>query len=98
MYALVVMFYLGSLLYALGLAVAECRRQPENLPFILTIFFMAFNILYLTTGSNLFAWIGANRYRFVLEPYYLTMFAVTVSAFLRRQHRLRTREEGRNGA
>ncbi|MCA9404182.1 MAG: hypothetical protein KC897_10395 [Candidatus Omnitrophica bacterium] len=98
MYAMVVMFYIGSLLAALGLAAAECRRRPENLPFILTIFFMAFNILYLTTGSNLFAWIGANRYRFVLEPYYLTMFAVAVVAFLRRQHRPRTGEEARSEA
>lgn len=92
LYAGVLLFYLGSLLAGIGLALAEWRRRPENLPFILTMLFMAFNILYLTNGSNLVTWIGANRYRIVLDPYYLTMFAVAVRAFVLRQTRLRTGE------
>lgn len=88
LYTTVVFFYVAALLGGLFLAGWEWRRRPENLPFILTMLFMAFNIIYLTAGSNLFAWIGANRYRFVLEPYYLTLFAVSVAAFVRRQRRL----------
>lgn len=88
LYTVMVFCYLGALLGGLFLALRECFIRPKNLPFILTILFMIFNILYLTTGSNLFAWIGANRYRFVLEPYYMTMFVIVVMAYRRRHKRL----------
>ncbi len=92
LYAAMVLCYVVALFGGIFLALIEWRRRPQNLSFILTLLFMAFNILYLTMGSNLFAWIGANRYRFVLEPYYLTMFAAVIRAFVLRQRRLQAEE------
>lgn len=82
LYAMVVIFYLGLFLAGFIWIYLEYKRSNRNLAFILTLLFMLLNIFYISVGNNFFAWIGSNRYRFVVEPFYLTILALCLNRFL----------------
>lgn len=79
LYSTVVLFYAGLFLSGFVLVFLEYKRNDKDLAFVLTLLFMLMNIFYISVGNNFFAWIGSNRYRFVVEPFYLTVLAVGLS-------------------
>jgi hypothetical protein len=82
LYAIVVIFYLGLFLAGFIWIYLEYKRGNRNSAFILTLLFMLLNIFYISVGNNFFAWIGSNRYRFVVEPFYLTILALCLNRCL----------------
>ena len=66
----IVLMYLVAVCYGLNLIYKSVRRQPLDLPFILTVSFMWFNIVYVSSVVNLVSNTGENnRFRFMIDPF-----------------------------
>lgn len=87
LYSVVVLFYVGLFLTGFMLIYLALRKGDKDDAFILTLLFMLMNIFYISVGNNFFAWIGSNRYRFVVEPFYLTILAVCLNRLLMKRPR-----------
>lgn len=86
LYHYVMCFYL----FVYGFAVVFLWRtwsDPKRVPERLVLLFMCFNVLYLIVGHNFFAWIGSNRYRFVIEPFFVVFFGIILTFYQNRSIR-----------
>lgn len=81
LYALVVLFYITLFFASFVLILKDYRKGGKDPAFMLTLFFMLMNIFYISVGNNFLAWIGSNRYRFAVEPFYLLIFALCLNRF-----------------
>lgn len=86
-YFAVVFYYLVLFLLGVDLLVQALRMGAEARVEQVMLFFLLFNIFYLPVVSNLFSWVASNRYRFIVEPFNLTVLAVLVTTyFLQKDH------------
>jgi len=81
---LVVVAYYFTLLFLGGFRfLASIFGEKRDWAMAMVLFFMLFNIVFIIAGSNFFAWIGSNRYRFTLEPFFLVLLGICITRMLR---------------
>ena len=55
-------------------------RKPTSIQFSQTIFFIWFNIVYVTLICNTFGTLPNNRYRFAVDAFYVIIFGLILTS------------------
>jgi len=79
LYLCVVGFYAYLIIFGLYILIKSYYKKSNDLAFHFTLLFLIVNIFYVTMASNAFAWIGSNRYRFIVDPFYLILLGLMLT-------------------
>lgn len=77
--------HLAALILAMALAWAAIRRPPpeRDRVHLVTVGFVAFNVLYMVAVGNLFETGESNRYRYLIEPLVVVALAACLDRIVR---------------
>jgi hypothetical protein len=95
LYMLVIGFYGLLIVSGFCFLVRADRKKKDHGAFQFTVLFLLINIFYVTAASNAFAWMGSNRYRFAVDPFYSTLLGLVLT-FIVNKTREKKNGEGPN--
>ena len=71
-----VIVYPLLIFYAIKVIFVKLSCRHVDIPFVLTCLFLVVNVIYVTVICNSFEYGENNRYRFMIDPFYLVLFGL----------------------
>lgn len=92
LYTFVIGFYGLLVVSGLCFLIGTYEKKKDRSAFQPTVLFLLMNIFYVTITSNAFAWMGSNRYRFFIDPFYVVLLGLMLTFIIRKTIRKKDNE------
>ena len=87
LFSIRILYCISLVFWGLKIAVDGLSKETSANATHVVLIFVCINIIYLTIGTNMCAWWGSNRYRFIVDSFYLVLSALALTMIKDKFHR-----------